>query len=271
MTGQEFEEGFAALLARARELPTLLMEQAAHGLDPAISGDDFPVATVLRMQHWANVEFEGAVALLADEMTSPAAEVLLRALLEACAHLHFIASGVGQTERACRAIRTEWGMATGMLNMGRKFAGIEDEARAKLMNEGKRREQFLQAEHSRLKCKGGRRDYGDVGSVLKEMVAEEPTLDWALDLYMMASSVAHQFMPDRILRDVGGGHTAFVAPPPSERAARFDHILVSYGLLGQRYFQVVKEGQRPDGFLVALQGLRDEALVHRAMTGDFDR
>jgi len=35
------------------------------------------------------------------------------------------------------------------------------------------------------------------------MVAQEPQLDWAIDMYVVASSVAHQLLPDRIMRNIG--------------------------------------------------------------------
>ena len=127
----------------------------------------------------------------------------------------------------------------------KKYKQIDSKTKAHLLAEGADRQKFLQATHSRLKCRGGPRSYGDVGSALKEMVKDDLRLDWALDLYVTASGVAHQLLPDRIMKDIGEGRSAVVLPDPPERAARMDHLLVTYGLVGQRFFQIVKPGRQP--------------------------
>ena len=270
MISDEFQQTFALLINEARGLPDLLMTEASEGLSEHVAGDDFPTSTVMRMQLMANVEFEGAVALLMDEITTVSSEIILRGLLEACAHLHFIAAGHDQNERKCRAIRTELGMAAAIESLALQFRGIDTDERDRLLAEAHDRQTFLQAEQSRLGCRGRRRDYGDVGATLKEMVAQDQRLDWALDMYVTATSLAHQQMPDRIIRDVGGGMNSVVLPANSIRAARFDHILVTYGLLSQRFYQVVKTGLGPDRFLNALQSLRNHELIQRAMQGAYD-
>jgi hypothetical protein len=270
MTLEKFERAFSILISRARELPAALMEEAGEGLPAEVAGDDFPTSTVLRFQVVANVEYEAALTLLLDEVTAVSAEIILRGLLEACAHLHYIAVGSDQKERTCRAIRTELGMAIAIENLSRQFIGMDTTERKRLSAEAESRKTLLKTRQSRLGCKGKPRDYSNVGDALKEMVKLEPDLDWAIDLYLSATMLAHQQNPDRLIRDIGGGANDVVFPSHSLRCARFDHILVTYGLLSQRFYQVVKPGQAPDGFLTALQSQRTDDLIQRGMEGAFD-
>lgn len=164
----------------------------------------------------------------------------------------------------------EWGMTQEMVNIGKQFKDMPEEQGGPFETEAEDRRKFLEAAHSRAGCAGGPRNYGDVRAALHEMVTTEPKLAWAYDMWVVASAVAHQLVADRIFGEVAVGQSDVVQIPLAERAARLDHLLLAYGLASQRFFPVVKPGQQPEGFLVALQGLRSSDTLARGLQGEAD-
>lgn len=134
-TGLLGHGGFQARLDLARELPQQLEEDfCAAGQTGALPGDQLPEATVFKLLRLAEHNYQAAVACLAEAGTALGADTLMRALIEAWAHLDYIASD--EQGAACRAVALELGMATEVLNSVRAVPAMTSRASSRSIGHG---------------------------------------------------------------------------------------------------------------------------------------
>jgi hypothetical protein len=96
-----------------------------------------PEATVFKLLRLAEHNYQAAVACLAEAGTALGADTLMRALIEAWAHLDYIASD--EQGAACRAVALELGMATEVLNSVRAVPAMTSRASSRSIGHGWRR------------------------------------------------------------------------------------------------------------------------------------
>src|SRR5262245_9775876 len=265
---KDFETEFAALLKWAGAMPDLVADIAARPLgNRQIRGDDFPQATVWRLQQWAAVQFASMLRVLGDPLTSPTAHVLVRGLLELWAHNHFIYADGDEAEWRCRAIRLEFGMQLGIHHALEAGARTDPDEFSASLETAKERVRFIDAVKSREGCAGKKRDNGNVEATLQEIAREDQRMDWLSPLWKQSSLTSHQFGVDSVLTDLGGGRTGITDPLPSRRVGHFDHGLTAYANASQAYLALMRSD--PRRLKQELDHIRGSVFFRAALDGAY--
>jgi hypothetical protein len=105
----DFEPNFTVVLDRAASFGETVHSAVASLHPPDVSLDQMPESTVWRLHLTATASYEASIQCLRIRCSSLGGYIVLRGLLEAWAHLDFIADGFQGGSPALRAIRYELG------------------------------------------------------------------------------------------------------------------------------------------------------------------
>ena len=105
----EFESDFGAVFDRAASFGEIIHSGIASLHPPDVSLDQMPESTVWRLHLMATASYEASIQWLRTRYSSLGGYIVLRGLLEAWAHLDFIADDSQSGSPALRAIRYEQG------------------------------------------------------------------------------------------------------------------------------------------------------------------
>jgi hypothetical protein len=105
----EFESDFGAVSDRAASFGEIIHSGIASLHPPDVSLDQMPESTVWRLHLIATASYEASIQCLRTRYSPLGGYIVLRGLLEAWAHLDFIANDSQSGSPALRAIRYEQG------------------------------------------------------------------------------------------------------------------------------------------------------------------
>lgn len=208
------ETAFATVLDRAATFGEVVHGAVASLHPPEASLTEMPASTVWRLHLTATASYEAAVQCLRLRYSSLGAYILLRGLLEAWAHLDFIADGSQGGSPALKAIRYELGVLQEWEDSahdapdGHPSPLIAQDNRAAML------EQW--SEH------GGQgtpplRTRKHVPTTLTSIAARE-RFDWLRALYRTTSGATHMLGVDFLLQSAGGT-TVVVWATPAQRSS----------------------------------------------------
>ncbi len=260
-----FEGEFRQLLEKAAQLPTLLGEAQQAFLRNELPGDQFPEATAARQMLVITPQYRGALLTLGDAQASLTALGLMRPLIETWTHLYFISHGPPK-EAACRALRLEVGWATDLVGLVR-VQHREDQLRI-----AERRLAELEELRRTRGCRGGSRDYGDVGATVKQM-AGELDVTFLPDAWRSSSQIVHAAGWDWTVESNIDGRLSPVSPKPSQRATWLRQLVILYAQVTQTYLLVAGADLHSPTVLTLWNGcleLFDHRWLTGAINGDFD-
>src|SRR5258708_27530 len=237
MTAASFKE------AEFQEYLKQLFELALTGDDLLSGGDtvvassgpnDFPFKAVWDLKTPATIHYHAALDLIKQPLLAPAANLMVRALLETHAHLTWIWIGEPASNRpkvgdaclgddsvaGCTPERRGVCMAFGMTrqfidNIAKVDPALIPAGTQKAVSD---RLNDLTQLHTKLGCAGGGRGYSDVKPTL-EMLKKRGHVPWAHDLWVGSSAVAHGLMPDQYWSAATG---TLVKGGPAELQARIE-------------------------------------------------
>jgi hypothetical protein len=220
----------------------------------------FPARTVWRLKTPATLHHQAAVTLIQDPLLAHAAELMVRSILESYAHLVWIHNGEPASNRkrpdpkSClgddsiegctqerRALCVELGMAEqqvrNLIYISPEYAPAGTDLVAW--------QNFLRIKelHDELGCRGRGRTYQDVRPVLA-MLKKRGHLSWALDLWIVSSSVVHQLLPERYASNATG--TALLGGPASneDRYKLADWVATVYANLIDAVLSILAPEQK---------------------------
>jgi len=204
------EQSFAALIEDAERLPDLLRQLAADGKPDMMDGDDFPEATLRRLEAWALHEYRGSLRLLRHADVAFATEVLVRALLEFYAHVVWIHQGLPGDIRSqrTRAICLELGVAAEANLAVTKKLGAWGASDPRVHTAAAQRLQDIQSIHAAEGCSCKGHSWGDVRPMLQHL--DSGGINWPYGLWVITSAAAHQLLPGRVEVDLGDGTSDFL-------------------------------------------------------------
>ena len=262
---ERFEAKFAPVLAQARSLSPLTSSAIDAHFAGGIESDRFPEATAARLLLVCLPLYEGGVASLAEPPTALAAVALLRSLIEAWTHLYFIMGTDNLRDAPCRAMRLEQGWAAQTLGL----AQVSDDERT--LDVASRRQQAITSLRYKARCKGGLRDYRSCDATVREL-AEKHKIDW-LPEARASSQMTHVGAWDWSLRVAPDGSFFIGLPPPSQRAAHLNHLVVMFYNVVNTALVVLGIGLDSDSsrsLHQASMAILDDKLLERAIDGDYD-
>lgn len=234
----------AGLLDLAEGLPACL-DECKSELGPAmLRWDDFPRITFLRLETAARLAFEAGLWLLRNPPVAYGAEVHLRTLMEAMAHVTWIA-GLDRVpftpaQAKQRAICFDFGAAREVQRLSDSIpTRYHDDATSRKGADGRLREFGRIHQGTGCSCTG--RLWSAASQTLKDMVqtaaavAEEQGRDLASNpfevypyLYRTSSALVHVGLFDRYLQQVEPGVTDFVPASNQHRARTLTWLVHTY-------------------------------------------
>jgi hypothetical protein len=201
----------------------------------------YPGALLLHMERWAAQQYAGALVLLTMPAVATASLVLLRGLLEAYAHLSWIAEGSddGPTSRRCRALCYERTAAKELLDaVSNAAAGVAADGADE---EAQRRVDNLDRLLRGLKCRCRGRDFSSVLPTIRQIAAADPAARWMPDMVRATRMTAHQAQRDRL--HAFGPDGALVigsAATPYERLVLLEWLVVGYARLSRELARILR-------------------------------
>jgi hypothetical protein len=256
---EEFDAYLKQLFELALEGDDLL---SGGGKLVASSGpSDFPFKAVWDLKTPATIHYHAALDLTKQPLLAPAANLMVRALLETHAHLVWIWLGEPASNRtkpgdAClgdnnaggctperRGVCVAFGMTRQFMdNIAKVDPAVVPAGTQKAVSD---RLNDLAQLHTKLGCTGHGRGYSDVRPTL-EMLKKRGHVPWAHDLWVASSAVAHGLMPDQYWSAATG---TLIKGGPAEPQARIDlamwatriYFNLVYCCLG-----VLAPGKQPD-------------------------
>jgi hypothetical protein len=208
------ETAFATVLDRAASFGEAVHGAVASLHPPEASLTQMPESTVWRLHLTATASYEAAIQCLRLRYSSLGAYILLRGLLEAWAHLDFVADGSQGGSSALRAIRYELGV---LQEWAESAHDAPDGHPSPLIAQANRTAMLEQwSEH------GGQgtpalRTRKHVPATLTSIAARE-RFDWLRALYRTTSSATHMLGVDFLMQDAGGT-TLVVWATPAQRSS----------------------------------------------------
>jgi len=267
--GSLAERNFRSLLAKAVKLPAYLEHLRSQGKSPSFEGSDFPIVTVLKLQQWAAVEYRGALTLLWEADLAPAAEIHLRPLLELYARIAWIYDdGNGGTQR-CRAICLELGVAKAV--RGRLPTMLDEALRARrreLERELEDREVTLANLHQAERCSCEPWGEGNLGPTFKGN-AEAAGHPWPYEFWSGSSTVAHQYVSDRIMWDRGQGIATIAPASFQQRAVLLDRLLAVFANLAGAILGIANPSEIR-AFARSVEVIKRHPVFQAALSGALD-
>jgi hypothetical protein len=220
------EAGFSSLLDRAASFGESVHNAVASLHPPDVSLNQMPESTVWRLHLTATASYEATIQCLRTRYSSLGGYIILRGLLEAWAHLDFIADDAQSASPALRAIRyelgayQEWGDTAHDAPGGRPSPLIAQDNQAVMME--------LWRQHGGQGTPRLRRRT-HVQPTLTTIGARE-NIDWLRGLYRSTSAAAHMFGVDFLLESVGPTTSVVWATPAQQSSwlawavVCFDHL-----------------------------------------------
>ena len=255
------EVPFRRLLRRASAVVDLLAECRSVEKPPEIEWDDFVAVAVEHLLSWADLETRAALALLKDPAVSPAAEILLRGLLEALAHLNWIGTAPTLAERRCRALCYELGRTQsykdGLQKMSPDAVSHLPSDTATQLDDNLATIRDLLREAG-CQCRG--RHEGNVEAELKGL-ARSLGAPYVYELWVTSSWVAHQFAFDRLARSNDRGVMTLVTPTLADQAKLLTWVVAIFGYVGQATLLMENPGQSSRFNGAVLRLLNSRALL----------
>jgi hypothetical protein len=260
-----FEPDFAVVLDRAASYGEIVHNAVASLHPPDASLDEMPESTVWRLHLTATASYEASIQCLRTRYSSLGGYIVLRGLLEAWAHLDFIADDSQGGSSALRAIRYELG------------AHQEWEGSAHDAPGGHPSPLIAQDNHEVMlrlwQEKGGQgsppfRSRKHVPTTLTAVATRED-FDWLRGLYRSTSAVTHMFGVNFLLQSRGETTAVVWATPPQRSSwlawvtVCFEHLSrTAVGLMGGDEIEEMKVA-----FNHGAHAILDDPVV-RAPLGD---
>ena len=258
------EVPFRRLLRRAVVLVNLLAECRSVDKSIEIEWDDFVAVAVEHLLTWADLETRAALSLLGESAVSPAAEILLRGLLEALAHVSWIGTASTADERRCRALCYELGRTQ---SYGDGLRKMSPEAVSHLpADTAAELEDNLRTIRDLLRdagCQCHRRHEGHVEAELKSL-ARSLNAPYVYELWVTSSWVAHQFAFDRLARSNDRGVMTLTAPALADRAKLLTWVVAIFGYVGQTALLIENPAQCERFNAAVFRFLNSRALLRAA-------
>ncbi|MCU1494508.1 MAG: hypothetical protein JWO62_2272 [Acidimicrobiaceae bacterium] len=264
---ERVEQRFRPLLELARGL-VRLYEDAFFDVHPreSMAGDAFPEATVARLMIATTPLFEAAVASLDDSRTSLGAYVLLRTLIENWARMQYLFEAP-ETEGICRAIRLELRTATYRVKMVEESDDLPGSAQQlatarRLLDDVRR---YI-AIHG---CEEGVA-FPSTTRLVKAL-AEHVGDNVLVGAWRAASATAHGDGWEWIVQPRRTSDPLASGMPPSNRAARLNHLVVMFFGMAVTALSIVgAEKAAIDALEERCRAVWDSAFLRRAVEGDYD-
>jgi hypothetical protein len=222
-----------ALLQAADQVPERFDALKGRlGKAPLMRWDDYPDVTLHKLEVMARSAYLAGTYLVRNPDVAYRAEDLTRAVLECLAHVTFIAGlpplayKRGPSERA---LCVELGMVKGLHDLLKK---LPDEA---LMQDPSVREvvaadeQAIRTLHAATGCKCTGRGEGNVGPTLRDAAAAVGS-PWTtlVGVYASASTLMHQALLNRLVREVEPGITDWVPADAEHRIRLLTWLVIAY-------------------------------------------
>jgi hypothetical protein len=229
------------LIIKLVDEAALLSDGALMILDRLLPEDmtfgTMPHATIQQLHLASTINYRAALACLRQAETSLAAYGLLRGLLEAWAHIDFIADDSQGGDARCRALRYERGAAQDLLdNLQAAPLGFDPSAWKTTHAEN---QQAIDDLWRDLGCANAKpRSRRHVEGTLKA-ISDRLMLDWVLPAWRSASAVVHMFGEDYIFDHDDKGNSHLVWALPRFRAAWLAFLAAAYGYLTVTSAQVL--------------------------------
>jgi len=214
ITSGEFETDFDGVLDRAASFGEIVHNAVASLHPPDVSLTQMPESTVWRLHLTATASYEASIQCLRTRYSSLGGYIVLRGLLEAWAHLDFIADDSQGGSPPLRAVRYELGAHQEWEDSAHDAPGGHPSPLIAQDNH----EIILQLWHE----KGGQgtpsqRTRQHVPTTLTSIAARE-SFDWLRGLYRSTSAVTHMFGVNFML-DSTGETTSVVWSTPAQRSS----------------------------------------------------
>lgn len=224
----DFESAFATILDRAASFGEIAHGAIASLHPPDASLAEVPQSTVWRLHLTAVANYEAAIQCLRTRHSSLGSYIVLRGLLEAWAHLDFIADNSQGSSPALRAIRYE-------LGAHQEWEDSEHDA-----PDGHPTPLVAQDNHDVMLQLWG--ESGGQGTpALRRRNHVQPTLtgiatredlNWLRGLYRSTSAATHMFGVNFLLESVGDT-TIVVWATPAQRCSWLAWVVVCFEHLSQ--------------------------------------
>ena len=221
--GRDFESAFSVVLDRAANFGEGVHAAVASLHPPDTTLDHMPESTVWRLHLTATASYEAAVQCLRTRYTSVGGYILLRGLLEAWAHLDFIADESQSGSGALRAVRFELGAHQEWEESSHDAPGGHPSPLIANDNQQAMSELWQQQGGKGSPALRGRKH---VQATLTHIATREG-FDWLRGLYRSTSAAAHMFGVNFLLED-HAGTTAVVWATSAQRCSWFG---LEHGLL----------------------------------------
>jgi hypothetical protein len=228
-----------------------------------------PDATVFRLHTVATINYRSGVACLREPETSLSAFSLLRGVLEAWAHLRFIADGAADGDGRCRALRYERGaMIQWSSNVRNAPPGFDHETWSAAHEQ---RAQDVEELWREFGCVGQQRSQKDTTATIKT-IAREPAMEWVSGVWNATSGTVHMYGVEFALQSNGNGVTELVWARPSHRATWLTFLAASYAYMTTTAVELLCPGGSPAvaEFHRAGRVIIQAADLRRAIDGAFD-
>ena len=256
------------LIAEATDLG-----EAAFALIDASRSDEgaeaaLPETTVVRLHLVAASTYRSGLVCLWMPETSLASYGLMRGLLEAWAHLHFIADDEAGGDARCRALRYERGALDEWADVGKKVPeGYLGKTAAQRARDERRGD--LDRLWSECGCTGATRTRHDVAPTLRTL-AHEPNLEWLPGAWSASSVSTHAYGVEFLL-DTRGGQIEVVWALPSQRATWFTLLVTAFAHITSTAATILAQGdERITAFEQSARRLLDAPTLRRIAQGDAD-
>ncbi len=221
---------------------------------------DYPAKAVWDMRTACITHYMAAVDLIRDPLESPAAALMIRAMLEVYAHLVWIWGGelaanrkdpsgkclgtdadAGCTQKR-RAVCFDLGVAVQRSeNLKKVDAGVVPDGTAQAVADELAQ---LQQLHANLGCAGHGRGYGDVKWMLG-MLKANGHLPWAHDLWVVSSGVVHGLVPEFYLSSATGIRVKGGPADPETRYKLSGWLASIYANVTDGMLAIQDPGKRP--------------------------
>ena len=263
---ERFEQKFALVLdaawALADEVSTIIDEEP---LD-AVRGDAFPQSTALRMLVGASPLYLAGVTCLRHAESTLGAFALCRPLVEYWSHAWHVMNAGANAEREAVRVQIGWARADrdGLLGSPLAAPGELDKARRDVA--------YLESIMTERRWKVSSRDRSHVTATLKEM-QRALNFDWVVGMYEGSSRVLHANGHQWRMVDSGGGTSALTDAPPSERAARLNHLVIlwhSFSSSALVLMGMPGDSPRQLAYRETVNAIIGSSWLARVLDGDYD-
>jgi hypothetical protein len=210
-------------------LPLALMECADERSLGLVAPDDYPVAGLLKLQNWLNLQLQAICWLLMEPLFEAVAFGMSRGLLEGWAHYWWV-RGREPQGRLCRSMRLDQMFAKEEFDATRRSNDSD------ALSVRQRRVDLLQSLSQRFGCLGPPRKLKGVAGSLRD-IEQTAGLDWPLLMWHQTSLVAHQIGFSWLVV-AADGKNEFREPTIQDRSVRLYHAFVIFRNCGELFLEL---------------------------------